>query len=72
MRTRGSSLPELHTSATAYPNPKRPRPTRPRGARWHTRGWDGAVLPYATLTASRDPQARLQDFLRAFRRWGDF
>jgi hypothetical protein len=63
---------EAYFYATAYPNPKRRRPTLPRGARWQTRGWDGAVLSYATLTASRDPQARLLEFLRAFRRWGDF
>ena len=63
---------EPYFYATAYPNPKRGRPALPRGARWHTRSWDGAVLPYAALIAARDPQARLLEFLRAFRGWGDF
>jgi hypothetical protein len=63
---------EPYFYATAYPNPKRPRPTLPRGARWQKRGWDGAVLPYAALIAARNPQKRLLEFLHTFMGWGDF
>jgi hypothetical protein len=64
---------EPYFYATAYPNPaNRKRPRLPRGAHWQTRGWDGAVLSYAALASARNPETRLLDFLRTFRKWGDF
>jgi hypothetical protein len=64
---------EPYFYVTAYPEPvNRRQPRLPRGARWHTRGWQGAVLPYEALVATRQPQERLLDFLRAARAWGDF
>ena len=64
---------EAYFYATAYPQPThRRRPRLPTGARWHTRGWEGAILPYATLVNTRNPERRLLEFLRAFRGWGNF
>jgi len=37
----------------------------PEGANWHTEGWTGAVLPYATVVASDQPLELLLDYLRA-------
>ena len=34
----------------------------PDGATWHTDGWQGAYLPYATLVDSTDAPARLREF----------
>ena len=64
---------EPYFYVTAYPEPvDRRKPRLPRGGRWHTRGWHGAVLPYDTLVAARHPDERLLDFLRAVRSWVDF
>lgn len=63
---------EAYFYATAYPEPAASRrPRLPRGAHWHRRGWQGAVLPYAVLVDARNPQGRLLEFLRTFRSWGD-
>jgi hypothetical protein len=67
-----TAIREPYFYATAYPEPTgRRRPRLPGGA-WHTRGWTGGVLSYARLVGARDPQRRLLDFLRAFRKWADF
>lgn len=64
---------EAYFYATAYPQPThRRRPRLPAGARWHTRGWEGAILPYVTLVHTRNPEKRLLEFLRVFRGWGNF
>ena len=64
---------EAYFYATAYPDPmKRMRTRLPPGAYWHTRGWDGAVMPYAELRRARDPEQRLQQFFHAFADWSDF
>ena len=64
---------EPYFYVTAYPEPAdRRKPRLPRGARWHTRGWQGAVLPYDTLVAARHPDERLLEFLHAARNWVDF
>ena len=64
---------EAYFYATAYPGPKhRRRPQLPKGAHWHTRGWEGAVMPYAALVNARHPERKLLMFLRAFRGWGNF
>jgi hypothetical protein len=44
----------------------------PPAAYWHTRGWDGAVMPYAELRRTRDPEQRLQQFFQAFADWSEF
>ena len=36
----------------------------PDGATWHTDGWQGAYLPYATVAGAADGPARLRDFAR--------
>ncbi|HEY7377824.1 MAG TPA: DUF5996 family protein [Steroidobacteraceae bacterium] len=64
---------EAYFYATAYPDPMKRMKTRlPPGAYWHTRGWDGAVLPYAELRRARDPEGRLQQFFHAFADWSEF
>lgn len=64
---------EPYFYATAYPEPmKRMKARLPTGAYWHTRGWDGAVLPYAELRRARSPERRLREFYRAFAHWSDF
>lgn len=37
----------------------------PHGAVWNTDGWQGAMLPYATVRNHPDPTAALTDFARA-------
>lgn len=34
----------------------------PKGASWHTEGWQGAMLPYAELAQDPDAEKRLRDF----------
>jgi hypothetical protein len=64
---------EAYFYATAYPDPmKRMKSSLPPGAYWHTRGWDGAVMPYAELRRARNPEQRLQDFFHAFAKWSEY
>ncbi len=37
----------------------------PQGARWHTEGWEGTILPYAELAGDEEGLARLADYARA-------
>ncbi len=37
----------------------------PGAASWHTDGWQGAILPYAALTASGEPDEYLAEFARS-------
>jgi hypothetical protein len=37
----------------------------PRGARWHTEGWQGTMLPYAELAGDPAAEQRLRDYARA-------
>jgi hypothetical protein len=37
----------------------------PAGAKWHTSGWQGAMLPYSELVDQPDAAARLLEFARA-------
>jgi hypothetical protein len=65
--TGDAGIPEPYFYATAYPTPAGfAGSTLPAGAHWHTQGWTGAVLPYATLCQG-DAVARLLGFLRAAR-----
>ena len=64
---------EPYFYATAYPDPmKRMKKRLPTGAYWHTRGWDGVVMPYAQLRRARRPEERLQQFFHAFADWSEF
>lgn len=38
--------------------------TLPPGTRWHTSGWQGALLPYAEVADKADAAKRIQDFLQ--------
>jgi hypothetical protein len=61
---------EPYFYATAYPTPAQwTEQPLPEGARWHTAGWTGAILPYVALTEASDPQVLLLDFLRTAH-WG--
>jgi len=37
----------------------------PNGARWHTEGWQGSVLPYDELVGDAQAEARLKNYARA-------
>lgn len=37
----------------------------PEGARWHTEGWQGSVLPYAKLAGDDKAEDRLKEYARA-------
>ena len=37
----------------------------PSGARWHTEGWQGSMLPYQALVDDRQAEARLRAYARA-------
>ena len=51
----GLDAPYLY--AYAYPYPAQfDRPRLPAGARWHTAGWTGVVLPYAVIAAQADAE----------------
>lgn len=56
------SIPEPYFYVTAYPLPDTlPRMTLPTGTTWHSNGFNGAVLLYRDLIATKDPHAYLQD-----------
>lgn len=38
--------------------------TLPRGAAWHTDGWQGTILPYSELAGAPDAESRLRDYAR--------
>lgn len=55
-------LPNPYLYAYAYPYPQHyDPPPLPPGARWHTHGWTGVVLPYDALAAQHDPAAFIED-----------
>jgi hypothetical protein len=59
-------LPDPYLYAYAYPYPQRyDPPSLPHGARWHTHGWTGAVLPYDAIAAQSDPPAFVEDACQA-------
>jgi hypothetical protein len=65
--TGDAGIPEPYFYATAYPAPAGyANSPLPEGAHWHTQGWTGAVLPYATLCQG-DAVAKLLGFFRAAR-----
>jgi hypothetical protein len=65
--TGDGGMPEPYFYITAYPLPAGLGATPvPTGAVWHTEGWQGAVLPYATLVGAPDAEDTLLNFLRTY------
>ncbi|MCE2504813.1 MAG: hypothetical protein J4G05_12300 [Chlorobi bacterium] len=59
------AISEPYVYITAYPLPERLSDTPlPEGAYWHTEGWQGAVMPYASLIQTADPGEHLLGFMR--------
>jgi hypothetical protein len=55
-------LPTPYLYAYAYPYPQHyDPPALPVGARWHTQGWTGVVLPYEVIAAQPDPAAFVEE-----------
>lgn len=52
----GIDEPYLYAYAYPYPSAYSP-PSLPDGARWHTRGWTGVVLPYSEIAKQATPEA---------------
>ena len=52
-RSGGINTPYLYAYAYPYPARFEP-PALPEGARWHTQGWTGAVLPYDAIALQAD------------------
>ena len=62
--TGDGSIPDAYFYATAYPAPDNWADlVLPDGAYWHTKGWVGAILPYAVIRKSDRPLEQLLDFL---------
>jgi Family of unknown function (DUF5996) len=62
-------LPDPYLYAYAYPYPPRyDPPVLPAGARWHTQGWTGAVLPYEAIAAQSNPAAFVEEACQAIYR----
>ena len=56
---------------TAYPLPlDLPATPLPSGAEWHTQGWQGALLRYASLVEAPDAEDRLLAYFRALQAAG--
>ena len=69
--TGDDSLPEPYFYATAYPLPAAlPEMPLPRDVVWHSKGWNGAVLPYAALVGAADAEARLLEYWRVVQQAG--
>ena len=61
--TGDQTIAEPYLYLTAYPEP--PGFTKlpvPEGAYWQADGFSGAILPYATLSASSDPEALFESY----------
>jgi hypothetical protein len=59
-------FPDPYLYAYAYPYPQRyDPPALPAGARWHTQGWTGAVLPYEAIAAQSDPADFVEEACQA-------
>lgn len=62
--TGDDDIPHPYFYVTAYPSPASWEKMKlPPDAIWHTRGWTGAVLPYAALTGIEQPEQKLLGFL---------
>jgi hypothetical protein len=59
-------LPDPYLYAYAYPYPQHYEPPAlPSGARWHTQGWTGVVLPYNVIAAQSDPADFVEEACQA-------
>ncbi len=58
--------PRPYLYVTAYPMPEgfETLPL-PMSARWHTEGWNGAVVPYGELVRAEDPEALIESVFEA-------
>ena len=64
--TGDEGIPDAYIYATAYPFPDGlTAAPLPAPARWHTQGWQGALVHYNELVAHSDAADRLLDILRA-------
>jgi hypothetical protein len=59
----GLEFPYLYAYAYPYPDRYQP-PELPEGARWHTAGWTGVVLPYEALADDPRPAERIESDMR--------
>jgi len=61
--TGDQTIAEPYLYFTAYPEPSGfTKLTIPKGAYWQTDGFSGAILPYARLSASNDPEALFNSY----------
>jgi Family of unknown function (DUF5996) len=59
-------LPNPYLYVYAYPYPQHyDPPALPAGARWHTQGWTGVVLPYDAIAVQSDPAAFVEEACQA-------
>ena len=56
--------PYLYTYASPMPDGFETLPL-PEGARWHTQGWKGMVIPYDVLEMTNDPEALIESAFEA-------
>jgi hypothetical protein len=69
--TGDGGIPEPYFYATAYPLPAAlPSIALPEGVVWHNRGWNGAVLRYATLVEDPNAGERLVGYWRGVQQAG--
>lgn len=69
--TGDASVAEPYFYVTAYPLPDQlPGVALPEGTVWHSEGWQGAILTYASLLESTDPAKTLLAFLQELHRAG--
>jgi hypothetical protein len=69
--TGDAGIPEPYFFATAYPLPPAlPSTPLPPGVRWHTQGWQGAVLAYAHVAEAADGVDQLLSYWRTLQRAG--
>lgn len=56
-----AGIAEPYLYAYAYPYPAQyAAPSLPAGARWHTAGWTGMVLPYSAIAQQADAEAYIE------------
>lgn len=69
--TGDGSISDAYFYVTAYPAPDHWTDLALMGdAYWHTEGWTGAILPYATVAASERPFKLLLDYLQTLQAHG--
>lgn len=62
----GGSHPRPYFYANPWPFDEAFRSTQlPSGARWFTEGWQGSLLPYASIAGEPEAERRLSDYFRA-------